>query len=164
MWDSHAISTYLISKYGKEDDPLYPKDLYTRARIDQRLQFDNSQIFKCLVEIFLPFYMGIAYDITEASIANANNAFAFLEAFLETDTYLVGDQLTVADLCTITTVLQLNAVVPFDTQKYSKLNAWVKRLQALPYFYEVNTKHMDEFIAEIVVLRAMNKEAAEKKM
>lgn len=44
LWDSHAISTYLIGKYAK-DDSLYPKDLYQRALIDQRLYFDCGVLF-----------------------------------------------------------------------------------------------------------------------
>lgn len=42
--DSHAIMTYLISKYGK-DKSLYPDDLKKRTRIDQRLHFDSSTLF-----------------------------------------------------------------------------------------------------------------------
>ena len=37
--ESRAIATYLITKYGK-DDKLYPKDVVTRAIVDQRLYFD----------------------------------------------------------------------------------------------------------------------------
>lgn len=44
IWDSHAISTYLVGKYGK-DDSLYPRDLHKRAIIDQRLHFDSGILF-----------------------------------------------------------------------------------------------------------------------
>lgn len=44
IWDSHAIATYLIGKYA-EDDSLYPKDLYTRAVINQRLHFESGVLF-----------------------------------------------------------------------------------------------------------------------
>lgn len=44
LWDSHAINTYLIGKYAK-DDSLYPNDLYQRALINQRLFFDCSVLF-----------------------------------------------------------------------------------------------------------------------
>lgn len=39
---SHAINQYLVSKYGKDDDPLYPKDLKKRGTVDQRLHFSND--------------------------------------------------------------------------------------------------------------------------
>lgn len=41
IWDSHAILTYLVSRYGK-DDSLYPSDVKKRATIDQRLHFDSN--------------------------------------------------------------------------------------------------------------------------
>lgn len=44
LWDSHAIAIYLVEKYGK-DDSLYPKNLETRSKINQRLFFDASVIF-----------------------------------------------------------------------------------------------------------------------
>lgn len=56
IWDSHAVSVYLIEKYG-DDQFLYPKDLYKRAVIDQRLHFDSGVLFpslqKCWVNIIL---------------------------------------------------------------------------------------------------------------
>lgn len=44
IWNSHVIVTYLVGKYGK-DDSLYPKDLVLRAKIDERLHFDNGMLF-----------------------------------------------------------------------------------------------------------------------
>lgn len=44
LWDSHAISIYLVEKYGKNDQ-LYPKDLILRSKINQRLFFDASVLF-----------------------------------------------------------------------------------------------------------------------
>ena len=37
---SHAIVTYLVDKYANNDS-LYPKDLKTRATVNQRLFFNN---------------------------------------------------------------------------------------------------------------------------
>lgn len=42
--DSHAILSYLVNQYGK-DDSLYPKDPYKRAMVDQRLHFDNGILY-----------------------------------------------------------------------------------------------------------------------
>uniref|UniRef100_A0A1A9VHV1 Glutathione S-transferase 1-like n=1 Tax=Glossina austeni TaxID=7395 RepID=A0A1A9VHV1_GLOAU len=46
IWDSHAIMAYLINKYGKENDSLYPKDLLIRAIIDQRSHLESGVIFE----------------------------------------------------------------------------------------------------------------------
>lgn len=55
IWDSHAISAYLIGKYAK-DDSLYPKDLQKRAVIDQRLHFDSGILFPRLGAIVVSYY------------------------------------------------------------------------------------------------------------
>lgn len=49
LWDSHAINTYLVEKYGK-DDSLYPKDLKKRGRVDQRLHFNSGVLFPAMVQ------------------------------------------------------------------------------------------------------------------
>ena len=43
--ESRAVAAYLASKYGK-DDSLYPKNLETRCRVDQRLYFDMGTFYK----------------------------------------------------------------------------------------------------------------------
>lgn len=45
LWDSHAIMTYLVEKYGKPNDSLYPSDLKVRAKINQHLHFEGSTLF-----------------------------------------------------------------------------------------------------------------------
>lgn len=52
IWDSHAIVAYLVGKYAK-DDALYPKDLYKRAVVDQRLHFDTGILFVRLRSILV---------------------------------------------------------------------------------------------------------------
>ena len=47
--ESRVIATYLVNKYGK-DDKLYPKDVVTRAIVDQRLYFDMGVFYKSFGE------------------------------------------------------------------------------------------------------------------
>ncbi|KAF2901370.1 hypothetical protein ILUMI_04828, partial [Ignelater luminosus] len=42
--NSHAIIVYLASKYGKNDN-LYPRDVYKRALVNERLHFDSEVLF-----------------------------------------------------------------------------------------------------------------------
>ncbi len=49
MNESRAIIAYLASKEG--DTKLYPKDIKTRARVDQRLNFELASFFKAFAAV-----------------------------------------------------------------------------------------------------------------
>lgn len=161
--DSHAIITYLIGKYGKSDDhPLYPKDLYTRARIDQRLHFDTGILFTSLKTMMRPIIYEGAVDFTEKQLQVVYSAFDTVETFLAVDPYLVGNQLTVADLSCITTLTQLIFLAKLDATKYPKIAAYVKRLELLPYFEEINTANLTKLGPLLEMLIARNKKAIQQ--
>lgn len=50
IWDSHAIITYLVAKYAK-NDALYPQDLKKKAIVDQRLHFESGTVFARMLKI-----------------------------------------------------------------------------------------------------------------
>lgn len=60
LWESHAVMTYLVSKFGNEDQQqrLYSRNVYKRAVIDQRILFDTGVLFPCFrhVAVSLTFY------------------------------------------------------------------------------------------------------------
>lgn len=58
LWDSHAINTYIMSKYGKEEQQrrLYPRGVYQRAVIDQRLHFNNGVLFPSFRNVAVGFF------------------------------------------------------------------------------------------------------------
>lgn len=45
LWDSHAVSTYLISKYAGDNHELYPSNIEKRAQVDQFLHFNGRTLF-----------------------------------------------------------------------------------------------------------------------
>lgn len=53
--NSRAIMTYLTDSYAK-DDSMYPKDLKTRAMVDQRMQFDLGVLYKRTMDYYVNFY------------------------------------------------------------------------------------------------------------
>lgn len=142
IWDSHAINPYLISKYGK-DDSLYPKDLYTRAVIDQRLHFDNGVLFPRFGALVRPIFFENKTEWDPAAVEQIKETFQFLEIFLGDNDYLAGQQLTIADLSIIATVSSIMSNKLFKLDEYPKIDAWIKRMEKLPYFHEINTKALE---------------------
>uniref|UniRef100_T1GJZ4 GST C-terminal domain-containing protein n=1 Tax=Megaselia scalaris TaxID=36166 RepID=T1GJZ4_MEGSC len=76
-------------KYGK-DDSLYPKEAKKRAVVDQRLYFDMGTLYQRFAEYFYP--------------QKLEEALGFLNTFLEGQTYVAGDNLTIADISILATV------------------------------------------------------------
>ncbi|XP_052839693.1 LOW QUALITY PROTEIN: glutathione S-transferase 1-like [Drosophila gunungcola] len=137
LWDSHAIATYLVDKYGKTDE-LYPKDLVKRAIINQRLFFDASVIFASLANVSGPFWRSGIKDVPQEKLDTIHRGLALLETFLVSSPYLAGDSLTLADLCTGPTVSSLPAAVDIDPAVYPKVTAWLERLDKIPHYKEIN--------------------------
>lgn len=143
IWDSQAIMTYLVGKYAEEDS-LYPADLLTRARIDQRLHFNSGVLFPRLVAAFRAQLCGDA-DIA-SKLEPISAAFNFLEVFLADSPYLVGDSMTLADIAAITTVASSQAFVPLDPELHGKILAWMDLLSTqLPTYDEYVTQVGEKF-------------------
>ncbi|XP_017038700.1 glutathione S-transferase 1-like [Drosophila ficusphila] len=138
IWDSHAISAYLVSKYGK-DDSLYPKDLLQRAVVDQRLHFESGVVYaNALISITKPLFLHGRKNIPKERYDAIIEVYDFVETFLAGNNYIAGDQLTIADFSIISSVSSLQTFVELDTAKYPKVTAWIKRLEQLPYYEEAN--------------------------
>ncbi|XP_004537441.1 glutathione S-transferase 1 [Ceratitis capitata] len=137
LWDSHAICAYLVDKYAK-DDSLYPRDLALRARVHQRLFFDASILYMPLRFITIPMFRFNRSIVPREKTQGVIEGYVLMEKFLANSPYLVGDRLTIADLCCVATASSLAGVVELEQEKYPKLHAWMERLKKLPYYEEGN--------------------------
>lgn len=160
IWDSHAICAYLVDKYGQGEDSLYPSDLIQRARVQQRLHFDSGVLFSALRAANVSIFLG-GSEVPEEALNAISAGYDLLETFLETDEYLVGNSLTVADFCCITSITTMDYHVPIEADKYPKILAWIERVSTLPYFYEINTEPVETLRAFLDKKKEENKAAAE---
>ncbi|EDV95927.1 glutathione S-transferase 1 [Drosophila grimshawi] len=145
IWDSHAICSYLVDKYGKSD-ALYPKDLVKRALLQQRLYFDASILFPSLRNISLPFFFKKETQVPQEKIDNVREGYEHLEKFIGDNLYVTGNSLTIADFCCAATMSSLVAVLDVDAVKYPKMHAWLDRLAKLPYYHEANTVGAEKYV------------------
>lgn len=144
IWDSHAICTYLIDKYGKNDH-LYSKDVYVRARINQRLYFNVGVAFASLRPIVEAVFFKGATEIPADAIKGVHSAYDFLESFLEDDLFMVGNTITVADYCCVATISTTQIAAPILEERYPKLADWYGRMRAIPFYDEVNGQIVEKF-------------------
>lgn len=61
-----------------------------------------------------------------------NEAYEILEKFLEGNSWIAGEQLTIADFCIFATASATNVGIPIDASKYPKLVQWLKKVESLP--------------------------------
>lgn len=144
IWDSHAIVTYLIDMYA-DNDSLYPKDLGQRARCNQRLFFNNGILFPRFRAISRHVFSG-GDSIPDDFVESIHNTYNTLEAFLESSPFLVGDEMTVADICTSVTITCLSTVVAINEDNFPNIFTWLDRIkEEIPFFDEDNAPFVQEY-------------------
>lgn len=145
IWEGAAICTYLIGKYGPKESSLYPTDLLTRARIDQRLYYNAAILFPALRAGSYAVYFQNLPEIPAQVHEAAYGALDHLERYLVDDEFLVGNSLTLADLTVAPTVTNLQIWLPIDATKYTRILAWLDRVRvAFPEFEQLNQPFLDE--------------------
>ena len=129
-----AICKYLVDKYG-QDDSLYPKDLVTRAKVDRILFFDESTLFAKMASYFYGFAF-FGEEPCDKKLAAIHTALELFEKFLEGHDFAVGNQLTIADFCLVSTVSTMEACQCADLSKYKNVHAWFERCKLQVPDYE----------------------------
>lgn len=144
VWDAHAICTYLVTKYAK-NDKLYPKDIVMKTQVDERLYFDGSYMYAKLLSLMEPIFYYETYEIPQYKMDNIEKCYDYVETMFKNNSYIVGNHMTLADLAYFATIANMIAVVPMVYNKYPKITAWYKSMCQLPYYKEFNQHGADEF-------------------
>ena len=145
LTESSAILKYLASKY---DLPSYPKDLKKRAKVDESMDWFNTQFYR-------DYGYGLTYpqifahhkrpsdEIQSGVIAwgkeRAQGWFKVLDTFWlgPNKQYLCGDQITIADYfgACLTT---LGEVIRCDLSAYPNVERWLGNVRKLQTWNAVN--------------------------
>ncbi|XP_055849627.1 glutathione S-transferase D1-like [Episyrphus balteatus] len=144
LWESRAICVYLVEKYGKTDS-LYPKDPKKRAVINQRLYFDMGTLYQRFADYYYPQIFAKAPADPE-KFKKMEEAFGFLDIFLNGQQYAAGESLTVADIALVATVSTYE-VAKFDINKYPNVAKWYKNALAVTPGIDLNKSGVEAFKA-----------------
>lgn len=144
--ESRAIISYLADKYGK-DDSLYPKDPKKRALVNQRLYFDMGVLYQRFGDLYYPaIFGGAALDPEKKK--KLDEAYGFLDKFLEGSTWVAGNNITIADMTVAATVSTAADSVGYDISPYPHVVKWfAKAKTSLTGYDEANQKGVDAFKA-----------------
>jgi glutathione S-transferase len=145
LTESSAILKYLADKIGS---PAYPKDLQRRARVNERMDWINTQVCRDLAYGFVypqifPGHKRPSDEAQRATIAwGKERAQGWLKVldqnWLGPNTpYLCGDQITIADYFG-SSFVALAETVRSDLSGYPNVKRWLGRMKQLKNWEKVN--------------------------
>lgn len=142
LWESRAISAYLVDKYAKTDS-LYPKDPQKRAIVDQRLYFDMGTLTQKFGEYF---YSQVIHKkpADPEKKAKCEEALGYLNTILEGKQYAAGEYLTIADMALVATISTYE-VIGFEFSNYENISKWYAKCKATMPGYDINEKGIEIF-------------------
>lgn len=145
LTESSAILKYLADKAGS---PLYPRDLPQRARVNERMDWINTQLCRDFAYGFIypqifPFHRRRSEEAQAATLQwgreRAQGWMKVLDQHLlgAGNAHLCGDAITIADYFGAPFVA-LGELVGSDFAAYPHVRRWLDRMKALPHWARVN--------------------------
>jgi glutathione S-transferase len=145
LTESSAIMKYLADKSGS---PLYPEDLQQRARVNERMDWINTQLARefCYGMVFPQIFPHHKRPTDEVQAATLQWGKAHAQGWLKVldehilgpgNNYLCGDTLTIADLFAAA-FLTVGEVVGCNFAGYPNVQRWLARMKALKSWKQVN--------------------------
>jgi glutathione S-transferase len=145
LTESSAILKYLADKF---DLPAYPKDLKQRAKVNEVMDWFNTNFYRdygygCIYPQLFPHHRRPSDEVQSATIAwGKERAAGWLKVlndyWLGPDKkYLCGDQITIADYFGIS-LLTLGEVIGCDFSKYLNVQRWLDAMKKLPSWPKIN--------------------------
>ena len=133
--ESHAIMCYLCNKHGWED--LYPKNLESRAKVDDFLHYHHRNIKEATLAFFAPMArpdLGLSEDVINMAKKLFKNALNMLEnQWLAKNKFITGDRATIADIAAYVEIGQLQSQFTnlYDFEPFPNVSRWLKDMTSL---------------------------------
>jgi glutathione S-transferase len=139
--DSSAIIHYLEAKYP--EGALIPAEPEARGRTIWFEEFADTVLSACCGKIFFnrivaPRFMGLEGDAAAADLAEHTELppiLAYLESIVPEQAFLVGTELTLADLAVASPFVNfIHMGIAIDANRYPRLTSYIGRMLARPSF------------------------------
>lgn len=141
LWESRAILGYLVDQYG-DDDSLYPKDVKKRAVVNQRLYFDMGTLYQRFADYYYPQIWQKAPADPE-KLKKMEEGLGFLNTFLEGETYVAGNKMTIADLSILATISTYE-LAGYDLKEFPNIEKWYSHISKDAPGTELNKQGLEE--------------------
>ena len=145
LTESSAIMKYLADKSAS---PAYPKDLQARARVNEAMDWLNTNFYRafgyglCYAQLLDPYKLPDAKAQQLAIDAAKPKAEHYLQLFNDhmlgaQKTYLCGERITLADYFA-SGILSLGEVIGCTFAPYPNILKWYGRMKSLPHWQTTN--------------------------
>jgi len=162
LTESSAILKYLADKF---DMPEYPKDLKARAKVNEIMDWVNTNFYRdwgynlAYPQLF-PHHARPTPEGQRIAIEWGRDRSAFWLQVMndywlgDGRKWLTGEQITIADYLA-GSIVALGEMIRVDIGKYPKVRAWLDRVKALPKWGEVSAA-LDGFAASVAEKEFIN--------
>jgi glutathione S-transferase len=144
LTESSAILKYLADKIGS---PAYPKDLKARAKVNEMMDWINTNFYRdfgygfCYPQLF-PQHRRRSDEAQQATLEFASErAKKWLrllnDHWLGSKPYLCGDQITIADYFGAG-IVSLGELIGCDFAAYPNIRRWLDSMKQVPNWARVN--------------------------
>jgi glutathione S-transferase len=141
--ESRAIIQYLANAYGKNDS-LYPKDPKKRFLVEHRLAFDMGTLYHRFGDCYYPVIFAKA-KVDPEKVNKLNEALGWTNDFLKDNSYIAGNNLTIADFSVMATLSTIEAV-GHDLSPYANITTYMSKLKGeIDGYVELNQQGADQF-------------------
>ncbi len=143
LFESNSICRYLASIDKKN---LYPEEIWSRAEIDQWVDYSTQHPGKWLAIFFFEEVINKKFHGKKADQAAMKEAQEWLDQQLPVldnqlgkATFLTGASICIADIITFS-YLTTTEVTSLEITKYKYLNRWYGEMKSRPSFANANSK------------------------
>jgi glutathione S-transferase len=149
-----AILKYIADKHGS---PAYPKDLKKRARVNEMMDWFNTNLYRewaynLIYPQIFPHHKRPSDDVHAGVLSwgkeKSERWLAILDQhMLGSKKFLTGDELTIADYFGAQ-VISAGDLIGVSLSKYPNIERWMKTMRALPKWKKTN-EVIDGFVASL---------------
>lgn len=148
LTESSAILKYLADKINS---PAYPKDLKQRAKVNEMMDWFNTQFYRdygygMIYPQIYPHHKRPSEEIQKGTVEWGKK---LSEGWLQVlndfwigpkKQYLCGDQITIADYFGVG-LITVGEVIRCDFSKYSNIQRWIGNMKKLKNWDKINEVH-----------------------
>ena len=136
FYESRAICRYINEKV---DGKLIPKDIKARALMEQWISIETSNFTSHAMKFIshYAFHRNQEPAVLEAVTKGLDTAFGVMEKQLTKNTFLAGDEFTLADICFMPYLeYAMGTPVKDQMSKFPHVTAWWNRISERPTWHK----------------------------